>query len=78
MNNSYGSVKYGTVRKALRQIKKQCENVVNDVDDIDISFEFLVGSFFPEILDNIREFGKDQYIQGYNDGKADKENKKNE
>lgn len=72
-NESYGSVKYGEVRKALRQIKKQFENTTLDIDNIDISFEFLVGSFFPEIMENIRKFGVQQYIQGYNDGKADKE-----
>jgi hypothetical protein len=41
-----------------------------------VTFEYLVGSFFPKIIDNINKRMNDTYMQGYiqgfNEGKEQK------
>lgn len=39
-----------------------------DDDEILITFEFLIGSFFPEVINNIKESFTRAYAEGYNDG----------
>ena len=69
------TVKYGKLRKMMKMLKKTNQN-----DDTDVSFEFIVGSCFPNILENIKAEIRNQYTIGYTQGlkegkqKEEKEN----
>ncbi len=69
------TVKYGKLRKMMKMLKK-----TNPNDDTDVSFEFIVGSCFPNILENIKAEIRNQYTIGYTQGlkegkhKEEKEN----
>lgn len=49
-------------------------NIINKFEGKDpqtkISFEFLIGSCFPTIYENINEYIVKEYMRGYTDGKA--------
>lgn len=60
----------------LDKLKKFCDlcgkaNEFTDDDAVEISFECIIGSLFPVIMDNIRAFGTEKYIKGYNKGFED-------
>ena len=71
---SYGSVKLSRVKAAIKQIEDHYQDCPERLEDVDITFEYLVGSFFPRIIDNINARMNDTYMQGYlqglNDGKT--------
>ncbi len=60
------TVKRETIDKLYKQIKKH--------DMKEISFEFLVGSCFPKIMDNIKEEMRRQYTLGFVEGQKEKSN----
>lgn len=62
---SYGKVKYAVVKAALEQIAEHYQDCPERLDDVDITFEYLVGSFFPKIIDNINYAFNQQYTLGY-------------
>ena len=72
MPDSYGKVKYAQVKAALDQIAEHYQDNPDRLDDVDISFEYLVGSFFPNIVKNIQSAMSQQYINGYIQGQKDK------
>lgn len=55
---------------------KKVYNAIKDHNIKEISFEFLVGSCFPNALQNIKEEMRKQYTQGYIEGL--KEGKQND
>ena len=57
------TTKRETLDKVYAQIKKH--------DMKEVSFEFLVGSCFPHIFDNIKEEMRRQYTLGYIDGQKE-------
>ena len=57
------TVKYGTLKKVVKAIDK-----INPTDDTEISFEYLVGSCFPNVLKNIKQALHTQYTNGYVEG----------
>lgn len=71
---SLGTVKLSKIKKAIQSIESGMP-----VADPDISFEFLIGSFYPKILDNIKKEMANQYIEGFNQGRKsiEDENKGN-
>ena len=74
---SYGSVPLSRVEAAIKQIKEHYADCPERLDDVNITFEYLVGSFFPRIIDNINAKMNDTYMAGYmqgiEDGKAGKQ-----
>lgn len=58
------TTKMETLTKVYKILKK---NNINEV-----SFEFLVGSCFPNVMDNIKEEMRRQYTMGYVEGQKDK------
>ena len=54
------TIKTETLDKVYKAVKKHKMN--------EVSFEFLVGSCFPNILNNIKEEMRRQYTLGYIDG----------
>lgn len=71
MENKIDTVKYSKAKKILDNIGEKFED-----KDVDISFEFIIGSFFPEILGNIKDTMAKEYIRGYNEGNRDKSKEK--
>jgi hypothetical protein len=70
-NKDLDTIKLSTLEKAIKKIKKE----IAPNKDCDISFEFIIGSFFPKILENIKDTFTTNYMEGY---KAGKEEAKNE
>ena len=72
---SYGSVKLTRVKAAIKQIEDHYQDCPERLEDVEVTFEYLVGSFFPRIIDNINSRMNDTYTQGYLQGLQDaKEN----
>lgn len=72
---SYGSVKLTRVKAAIKQIEDHYQGCPERLEDVEVTFEYLVGSFFPRIIDNINSRMNDTYTQGYLQGLKDaKEN----
>lgn len=72
---SYGSVKLTRVKAAIKQIEDHYQDCPERLEDVEVTFEYLVGSFFPRIIDNINTRMNDTYTQGYLQGLQDaKEN----
>jgi hypothetical protein len=73
---SYGSVKLTSVKAAIKQIEEHYQDCPERLDDVEVTFEYLVGSFFPKIIENINKKMNDTYMQGYiqglNEGKEQK------
>lgn len=73
---SYGSVKLTSVKAAIKQIEEHYQDCPERLEDVEVTFEYLVGSFFPKIIDNVNKKMNDTYMQGYiqgfNEGKEQK------
>ena len=52
---SYGSVKLTSVKAAIKQIEEHYQDCPERLEDVEVTFEYLVGSFFPKIIDNINK-----------------------
>lgn len=61
------SVKLSTLKKAIKQIEKQ----IAPRKDCDVSFEYIIGSFFPEVLNNIKDEFTRNYLEGYKAAKEE-------
>ena len=62
---SYGKVKLSTVKAAIKQIEEHYQDCPERLEDVEITFEYLVGSFFPKIVENIQKEMNKQYTLGY-------------
>ena len=62
---SYGKVKLSKVKAAIKQIEDHYQDCPERLEDVEITFEYLVGSFFPKIIDNIQKEMNKQYTLGY-------------
>ena len=61
------TTKMETLTKVYKILKK------NNIEEV--SFEFLVGSCFPNVMDNIKEEMRRQYTMGYMEGQKDRNEK---
>lgn len=61
------TTKMETLTKVYKILKK------NHIEEV--SFEFLVGSCFPNVMDNIKEEMRRQYTMGYVEGQKDRNEK---
>ena len=59
------TTKMETLTKVYKILKK------NHIEEV--SFEFLVGSCFPNVMDNIKEEMRRQYTMGYVEGQKNKD-----
>ena len=62
------TVKYSHFKKCLTSLERDFEGRPEVLDNIDISFEYVIGSLFPNILSNIENTFTQNYIRGYNKG----------
>ena len=74
---SYGSVKLTLVKAAIKQIEEHYQDCPERLEDVEVTFEYLVGSFFPKIIENINRSMNDMYTQDYIQG-SKKERSKND
>lgn len=65
---TYGTVKLSRIKAAIKQIEEHYENAPERIDDIEVTFEYLVGSFFPKIIDNINAEMSRQHTLGFIEG----------
>ncbi len=68
---TYGTVKLSKVKAAIAQIEEHYAECPERLEDLDITCEYLVGSFFPTILENIDKEVSRQHALGYMDGLRD-------
>ena len=61
------TVKYSHFKKCLRALERDFKGQPKVLDNIDISFEYVIGSLFPNILSNIQDEMSNQYIKGFRD-----------
>ena len=71
-DKSLDIVKLSVLEKAIEQIKKEFAPHT----DCDINFEFIIGSFFPKVLDNIKRTFTLNYMAGFEDAKKQYSNRK--
>ena len=76
--DSYGKVPLSKVKAAIKQIEEHYADEPERLEDIQITFEYLVGSFFPKIIENINKRMNDAYTQGYIQGLQDGKEMPNE
>ena len=62
---SYGKVKLSRVKAAIKQIEEHYQDCPERLEEVEITFEYLVGSFFPKIVANIQKEMNKQYTLGY-------------
>lgn len=62
---SYGKVKLSTVKAAIKQIEEHYQDCPERLEDVEITFEYLIGSFFPKIVENIQKEMNRQHTLGY-------------
>lgn len=63
---SLAGTKLSKIKKLIAQVEK-----ISDVDDPTLSFEFLIGSLYPEVFGNVQEAIRNARTQGYIDGSLD-------
>jgi hypothetical protein len=68
---TYGTVKLSTVKAAIVQIEEHYQECPERLEDVEVTFEYLIGSFFPKIVENINETINKQYTLGYIQGLKD-------
>lgn len=68
---SYGQVPLTKVKAAIKQIEEHYQDCPERIEDVNVTFEYLVGSFFPKIIDNINKSMNDAYMAGYLQGMKD-------
>lgn len=78
INKNLDVVKLKTLKNAIKSIERDFAGQPINIDEVEITFEYLVGSFFPKVMNNINEYIKQEktksYIEGYNAGKAENGN----
>lgn len=77
-DKSLATVKVKNLKKAIKSIERDFKGQPINTDEMEITFEYLIGSFFPQVMNNINETIKNErlkaYIEGYNAGKAENGN----
>lgn len=70
MNQSLNNVKLSQLKKMIEKLDEQYKG-----EDIDLSFEFLVGSFYPHVFQNVQKALSDAYTKGFIEGIKEGESK---
>ena len=77
MDKQLDTVKLSRIKAAIASIEKHFEESPERIEDIEVSFEYMIGSFFPKIWDKIQSTLREEhtkgYIEGYEAGKNSKE-----
>lgn len=65
---TYGTVKLSRLKNTIARIEEHYAESPERIEDIEITFEFIIGSFFPEVLNNIRRAIMDEHTKGFIEG----------
>ena len=68
---TYGTVKFTKLLAAISQIEDHYEHDPARLNDLEVTFEYLIGSFFPNVVENVHAEANKQYTAGYLAGLAD-------
>lgn len=60
-------VKLDKLKRMIKSIERDYGGTPEIIDNMDITFEYIIASLFPNIMDNINEEFTHQYITGFND-----------
>lgn len=69
MQENLDTVKLERIKRCVESIEKHFENEPERLQDIEISFEYIIGSLFPNVLNNIKNEMTKNYIAGFEVGK---------
>ena len=80
MNKDLDTVKLSRIKAAVASIEKHFEGEPPRIEDIEVSFEYIIGSFFPTVWEKIQKTLSEEHTKGFIDGyetaKAEFENNK--
>ena len=68
MEEGLSSVKLSKIENAIKSIKAHFKDEPERIEDIEVSFEYIIGSFFPDVWNNIQQALKDEHTKGYIEG----------
>lgn len=60
-------VKFDVLKRMISSIERDYGGTPEVIDNLKIPFEYIIGSMFPNILDNINKEITKQYFKGFND-----------
>lgn len=60
-------VKLNKMKRMIKSIERDYGGTPEIIDNMDITFEYIIASLFPDIMNNINEELTHQYITGFND-----------
>lgn len=66
-HQTLGTVPISDIKNALKQVESYYDKLPEPLPKHKrcVSFEYIIGSFFPQVMDNIRAEMKKQYTLGY-------------
>ena len=63
------------IKKIVEQLERQKAQLeLSEEDDLEVAFEYIIGSLFPTAYQNMKNVCRAFYIEGYNEGKKANEN----
>ena len=63
------TVSLSRVKKLVEQLERQKTQLeLSEEDDLEVAFEYIIGSFFPDVWNNIQQALKDEHTKGYIEG----------
>lgn len=68
-------VNYQKFKKCLESLERDLKGSPKVLENLDISFEYIMASLFPNIFNNIKDAMTQEYIRGFNDGKDNNNSK---
>ena len=77
MERELDSVKLSRIKAAVASIEKHFEDSPERLEEVEVSFEYICGSFFPKIWDRVQDKLREEhtkgFIEGFEAGKKEKE-----
>lgn len=67
MDDSLDKVPFKQLKQLVERLETQ-PHLADRLDEVEISFEFIVGSLFPSVLTNIQNALKDEHTKGFIEG----------
>lgn len=60
------TVKFTRLREVLQKVEKEYQG---DINELELSFEFLIGTFYPHVLKNIQSALAREHTLGFIEGR---------
>lgn len=72
MDNELDKVPFSRLKRLVETIEHHPQ-MKDRLDEVEVSFEFIVGSLFPTIMGNVHDALNKEHMNGYLEGLAEKE-----